>query len=47
VDGPFFALSDKLGRQAMGFEHYQLVRGEPGPADGPHGWESDLFAGVD
>lgn len=47
VDGPFFAMSERLGRQAMGLEHYQLARGEAGPAGGPHGWESDLFAGLD
>ncbi|MGZ6791513.1 MAG: N-acetyl-1-D-myo-inositol-2-amino-2-deoxy-alpha-D-glucopyranoside deacetylase [Mycobacteriales bacterium] len=40
VDGPFFALSNNIGQQAMGVEHYVLVRGErtPGP-----GRESDLF----
>lgn len=47
VDGPFFALSNHLGQQVMGIEHYQLVRGEPGhdkPAfDNP---EDDLFAGL-
>jgi N-acetyl-1-D-myo-inositol-2-amino-2-deoxy-alpha-D-glucopyranoside deacetylase len=46
VDGPFFALSNKLGQRAMGLEHFQLVRGELGNSDGPNGWESDLFAGV-
>ncbi len=43
VDGPFFALSNLLGQQVMGVEHYQLVHGEPGP-DKP---ETDLFAGLD
>ena len=43
VDGPFFALSNSLGQQVMGVEHYQLVHGEPGP-DKP---EADLFAGLD
>ncbi len=42
VDGPFFALSNRLGRQVMGVEHYQLAHGEPGP-DKP---EADLFAGL-
>ncbi|PZS31886.1 MAG: N-acetyl-1-D-myo-inositol-2-amino-2-deoxy-alpha-D-glucopyranoside deacetylase [Pseudonocardiales bacterium] len=46
VDGPFFALSDKLGRTAFGLEHFRLVRGLSGPGDGPNGWETDLFAGV-
>jgi len=46
VDGFFFALSNKLGQQAFGREHYVLVRGERGPGDGPNGWETDLFAGL-
>ncbi|MGY1730220.1 N-acetyl-1-D-myo-inositol-2-amino-2-deoxy-alpha-D-glucopyranoside deacetylase [Geodermatophilus sp. SYSU D01045] len=48
VDGPFFALSNNYGQEVLGIEHYRLVRGERGPAgDGPHGWEDDLFAGLD
>ncbi|MGY1794423.1 N-acetyl-1-D-myo-inositol-2-amino-2-deoxy-alpha-D-glucopyranoside deacetylase [Geodermatophilus sp. SYSU D00525] len=48
VDGPFFALSNNYGLEVLGIEHYRLVRGERGPAgDGPHGWEDDLFAGLD
>ena len=43
VNGPFFALSNTLGQQVMGVEHYQLVHGESGP-DKP---EADLFAGLD
>ena len=27
VDGPFFALSNNVGQQAMGVEHYVLARG--------------------
>lgn len=46
VDGPFFALSNRIGHQAMGREHYILARGALGPGDGPNGWETDLFAGV-
>jgi N-acetyl-1-D-myo-inositol-2-amino-2-deoxy-alpha-D-glucopyranoside deacetylase len=46
VDGPFFALSNNVGQRAFGVEHYILARGELGPAEGPHGRESDLFAGV-
>ena len=34
VDGVFFALADHVGRQAMGVEFYQLVRGERGPSGG-------------
>jgi N-acetyl-1-D-myo-inositol-2-amino-2-deoxy-alpha-D-glucopyranoside deacetylase len=48
VDGPFFALSNNFGQEVLGVEHYRLVRGERGPAGkAPHGWEDDLFAGLD
>ncbi len=47
VDGPFFALSNNIGQRAFGIEHYTLARGVRGPAAGPHGWEDDLFAGLD
>ncbi len=47
VDSPFFALSDKVGRRALGIEYYTLLAGPRGPGTGPHGWESDLFAGLD
>lgn len=47
VDGPFFALSNNLGLEIAAVEHYRLVRGERGPGSGPHGWEDDLFAGLD
>ena len=46
VDGPFFALSNSIGQRAFGTEHYTLVAGERGAGDGPHGRESDLFAGL-
>ena len=46
VDGPFFALSNGVGLQSFGREHYVLARGERGPAAGPQGREDDLFAGV-
>lgn len=35
------------GVDFLGIEYYILVRGEKGPGDGPYGWESDLFAGLD
>jgi N-acetyl-1-D-myo-inositol-2-amino-2-deoxy-alpha-D-glucopyranoside deacetylase len=47
VDSPFFALSDGVGRRAFGIEHYTLLAGPRGTGPGPHGWESDLFAGID
>jgi len=47
VDGPFFALSNNLGLEVLGVEHYRLVSGERGPAGPtPQGWEDDLFAGL-
>lgn len=45
VDGPFFALSNGLGRGVMGIEQYVLARGASGPL-GPDGREDDLFGGV-
>ncbi len=47
VDGPFFALSDNLGNQVWGLEHYRLVHGEPGTERDAAGRETDLFAGLD
>jgi N-acetyl-1-D-myo-inositol-2-amino-2-deoxy-alpha-D-glucopyranoside deacetylase len=46
VDGPFFALSNNVGHKAFGREHYILTRGERGPGEGEHNWETDLFAGL-
>ena len=43
VDGPFFALSDNVGQQAMGVEHFVLARGERSAAGGR---EDDLFGGA-
>jgi N-acetyl-1-D-myo-inositol-2-amino-2-deoxy-alpha-D-glucopyranoside deacetylase len=47
VDSPFFALSDKVGRRALGTEYYTLLAGPQGPADPATGRETDLFAGLD
>lgn len=56
VDSPFFALSDRVGRKALGVEYFTLLAGpgsaEPGLAgrgaasDGAGGRETDLFAGI-
>jgi len=46
VDGPFFALSDRLGHKAWGYEQYILARGRRGSGTGPNGWETDLFAEI-
>jgi N-acetyl-1-D-myo-inositol-2-amino-2-deoxy-alpha-D-glucopyranoside deacetylase len=47
VDSPFFALSDRVGQRAFGREYYTLLAGPRGPGAGSHGWEDDLFAGID
>jgi N-acetyl-1-D-myo-inositol-2-amino-2-deoxy-alpha-D-glucopyranoside deacetylase len=46
VDGPFFALSNMLGREVLAVEHYRIAKGELGPDRGADGRESDLFSGV-
>jgi len=49
VEGPFFALSNNIGQEAMGVEFFRIAKGEaiPNPDD-PFGrsQETDLFAGV-
>jgi len=47
VDSPFFALSDRVGQCAFGHEYYTLLAGPRGRGAGSHGWETDLFAGID
>ncbi|WP_407550097.1 N-acetyl-1-D-myo-inositol-2-amino-2-deoxy-alpha-D-glucopyranoside deacetylase [Streptomyces sp. Pv4-95] len=44
VSGPFFALSNDLGQPVFRTEHYQLVQGDAGVAEGTR--EGDLFAGI-
>ena len=46
VDSPFFAFSDNVGQRAFGREYYTLLSGPRGPGSGPHGRETDLFAGI-
>jgi N-acetyl-1-D-myo-inositol-2-amino-2-deoxy-alpha-D-glucopyranoside deacetylase len=46
VDGPFFALSNMLGREVLAVEHFRLARGELGPDRDARGWETDLFSGI-
>jgi N-acetyl-1-D-myo-inositol-2-amino-2-deoxy-alpha-D-glucopyranoside deacetylase len=46
VDGPFFALSNLLGREILATEHFRLIKGELGVDRDADGRESDLFAGV-
>ena len=47
VDSPFFALSDKVGRRALGTEYYTLLAGSA--SDGEQGGtrETDLFSRLD
>jgi len=45
ADSGFFALSNNLGSQVMGFEYFRLAFGELGELDSA-GHETDLFAGV-
>jgi N-acetyl-1-D-myo-inositol-2-amino-2-deoxy-alpha-D-glucopyranoside deacetylase len=51
VDSPFFALSDLVGRKALGVEYFTLLAG-PGPTsgggtgEGACSREADLFAGI-
>jgi N-acetyl-1-D-myo-inositol-2-amino-2-deoxy-alpha-D-glucopyranoside deacetylase len=46
VDGPFFALSNMLGREIMAVEHFRLVSGDLGPDLDAEGRENDVFSGV-
>jgi len=47
VDGPFFALTNRVGQRAFGYEYYTLLAGPRGHGAGSHARESDLFAGID
>jgi N-acetyl-1-D-myo-inositol-2-amino-2-deoxy-alpha-D-glucopyranoside deacetylase len=46
VDGPFFALSNNIGLEVLGFEYFRLVRGEAAGDRDVDGRETDLFAGL-
>jgi N-acetyl-1-D-myo-inositol-2-amino-2-deoxy-alpha-D-glucopyranoside deacetylase len=41
-----FSMASGHGDEFMGFEYYELVAGERGPAGAVNGWEDDLFAGL-
>jgi N-acetyl-1-D-myo-inositol-2-amino-2-deoxy-alpha-D-glucopyranoside deacetylase len=47
VDGPFFALSNDLGRTGAGVEYFRLIAGVLGAERDSDGRETDLFAGLD
>jgi N-acetyl-1-D-myo-inositol-2-amino-2-deoxy-alpha-D-glucopyranoside deacetylase len=44
--GTFFALSNNTGFPISGREHFTLLSGAQGSGSGPHGWETDVFAGI-
>ena len=46
VDGPFFALSNLMGSEVMGYEFYTLVKGEKSEPFDELGRETDLFNGI-
>ncbi|WP_214327049.1 N-acetyl-1-D-myo-inositol-2-amino-2-deoxy-alpha-D-glucopyranoside deacetylase [Nonomuraea sediminis] len=57
VRDPWFALSNNIGQEALGVEHFVLAAGRPGPAlpgappeagglGEPYTRENDLFAGI-
>jgi N-acetyl-1-D-myo-inositol-2-amino-2-deoxy-alpha-D-glucopyranoside deacetylase len=46
VDGQFYALSNMIGQEVMGFEYFRLVRGVAAGELNDVGRETDLFAGV-
>jgi len=47
LDGPFFALSNRLGREVLAVEHFRLAQGVLGPDRDAQGLETDLFSGTD
>jgi N-acetyl-1-D-myo-inositol-2-amino-2-deoxy-alpha-D-glucopyranoside deacetylase len=46
-DSWLYTLASNFGAEFMGVEHYILARGVKGPGVGRHGWENDLFAGIE
>jgi N-acetyl-1-D-myo-inositol-2-amino-2-deoxy-alpha-D-glucopyranoside deacetylase len=42
-----YGIAGDFGGEFMGVEYFLLAKGERGPGDGPRGWETDLFAGLD
>jgi N-acetyl-1-D-myo-inositol-2-amino-2-deoxy-alpha-D-glucopyranoside deacetylase len=46
VEGPFFALSNLMGREILAIEYFRLAAGELGPGRDATGRETDLFAGI-
>lgn len=46
TDGPFFALSNKVGAEAWSFEFYRIAKGTPAAPFDENGLETDLFNGL-
>ena len=46
-DSWLYSIAGNFGGEFMGVEYFTLATGKRGPGDGPFGWESDLFAGLD
>ncbi len=46
ADSWLFSIAGNFGSEFMGVEFFTLGYGSKGPGSGPHGWESDLFAGL-
>ena len=46
VDGPFFALSNMLGREILAVEYFRLAQGTLGPDRDERDRETDLFSGL-
>ncbi len=42
-----YVLAGQFSEEFLGTEYFRLARGKRGPGEGPHSWESDLFAGLD
>jgi N-acetyl-1-D-myo-inositol-2-amino-2-deoxy-alpha-D-glucopyranoside deacetylase len=42
-----YGIAGDFGGEFMGIEFFLLAQGERGPGEGPQGWESDLFSGLD
>jgi len=41
-----YGIAGDFGGEFMGVEYFLLAKGERGPGEGPHNWESDLFGGL-
>jgi len=42
-----YGIAGDFGGEFMGVEYFLLAKGERGPGEGPHNWESDLFSGLE